>query len=1007
MALSQGNRRSVYSGAAWVFSALLLTVLMAGCGGGAASVSVPPPPPPPPPFQARAFPGDFFMRLPTAASDGPIPAAAYDQALKEIFVSDPNFNSVEVYSTVDGHHVGEISIPGPAGLGFSPDFSKLYVGTITPYVYVVDPAGLHVTGEIVFPASMLSLSLGATGATLMPVMPYAMADGTLMLGVGYTRESSSTAFLVVVEGLVRYNPSGETFTPANPGPSNLASNPARSLDGKFLFVYGFGNAGYALLLYSSDVQGYLNVSGQVQNGGVFLAANADGSQFATVQETVAAGTGSFNSQINFWGANLQPQTQTYTVNAPVYSAVYSRDGKYLYLMTNVEYLLSLNTQTGMPAGYQGLSVGTSLFGVPPFFDVDETYHLFGGGAGGVFILNASQMQSSPPGAIADFSAVPSTQANPNVGPVSGGTQVQFIPAPTGAGSADGVTSSMEAYFGATPATQDVVAPYPSSSDGENFLTAAAPAAANPGPVTVVLTDANSNVAFLPDAFTYGPRVLRVVPNAASPAGGDRVTIYAYGLGFFDLTDIHVTMGGVQVNMRDAVLNSYASNTYPEQSVTVTVPAVTPGWADVTVTTSNGSDTLKRGMQYLNQEVNVAGGVFGFAVYDAERDLFYLTGTANSVAVFNPNTQSFGSPLQSPTISAGATLQKEALTPDNSKLLVVDQTDQSVVVFDLAGGTSAAVKTTLASDPANTLVQPVDVQVAANQRAFVTITPCVANAMREINLTNLTLQARTDMTSACAAYVPYPEYGATSWDGSRILYGGSSGQEFGEQPSGPEYLWSYDSASDTFSGPSTVSDTPWVSGLPAIDADGGVWALAGGVLDHGMLPLVPIAQPGLDARLNETGSLLYALGFDGGEITVSDTHNGRWQLMLVGQGTAITPTPSYFNATRPLATDPTGTKIVMCYGLESGLSYFELAVVPLAVGTVSPGTATAGGTIRVRGSGFVPGTTAKIGGQTAACTEVDSETLSCTVPALAAGATSMALTNPDGQSYSFENAFVVQ
>jgi hypothetical protein len=229
------SRGSVCLLVAWL-TTLLLVIMPCGCGGGTSSAPPPPPPPPPPAFQPRPFPGDFFMRLPTAASDGPIPAAAYDQALKEIFVSDPNFNSVEVYSTADGHKVGEVSIPGPAGLGFSPDFSKLYVGTITPYVYVVDPAGLHVTGRIALPASMLTFSPGATGATLMPVMPYPMADGSLMLGMGFTSQSSSAAVLVGVEGLVRYDVGTGTFTPANPGPSDLGANPARSLDGKLLFV---------------------------------------------------------------------------------------------------------------------------------------------------------------------------------------------------------------------------------------------------------------------------------------------------------------------------------------------------------------------------------------------------------------------------------------------------------------------------------------------------------------------------------------------------------------------------------------------------------------------------------------------------------------------------------------------------------------------------------------------------------------------------------------------------
>jgi hypothetical protein len=196
-----------------------------------------------PGVQARAFPGDFFIRLPTAASDGPIPAAAFDQALKEIFVNDQNFNSVEVYSTVDGHHVGEISIPGPAGLGFSRDFSKFYVGTITPNVFAVDPASENVLG-----------------------------------------------------------------------------------------------------------------------------------------------------------------------------AFFSRDGKYLYLATQLSHVIVVDTQTGTLAGYVGFATGSLAF-YPTLFDVDETYHLIGSGAGGVFILDASKPQTTAPAAMAIFIG-PSTAATPNVGPLA-------------------------------------------------------------------------------------------------------------------------------------------------------------------------------------------------------------------------------------------------------------------------------------------------------------------------------------------------------------------------------------------------------------------------------------------------------------------------------------------------------------------------------------------------------------------------------------------------------------
>ncbi|MGH9865828.1 MAG: IPT/TIG domain-containing protein, partial [Candidatus Acidiferrales bacterium] len=645
----------------------------------------------------------------------------------------------------------------------------------------------------------------------MPVMPYAMTDGSIFLAMGVTPESSSSA-TVDVAHLVRYVPTTQTFTLADPNASGLTAVPARSGDGNYLVCVGVNNSAQALFLYSISAGGYVATSSPLQGQSAFVAANADGSQFASLGEIPAPG--SFTPQVTFWSKTLNSE-HTQTVSGPVMSGpIYSRDGNYIYLMSQA-VLSALNTQTGAPAGYLGISIG-SLFPLPQFFDVDETYHLFGSiSPGGALIVNASQLQTSPPTAIPLFIG-PSTEANPNVGPMAAGTQVQFIPAPNGSGSADGIASSMEAYFGSTPATQDTVAPYPASSDAENFLTATAPAASIPGPVSVLLTDANNNPVFLPDAYTYEPHLLRVEPNVASAAGGDQVTIFAYGLGFFDIADINITVGGAAVDMKKATLNSYASFAYPEQSVTFPVPAGTPGWADIVLTTSNGTDTLKRGLQYLQVDTSVAGGPFGFAVYDLVRDRFYLTGKGNSVGVFDPGSQTLLPPLQSPAVSSGAVLQGEALTPDNSKLLVADPVDQLVVIFDLAGGTSTVVKVILPSDPTVTLSAPMSIATAAGNRAFVSLSPCVPDPVREINLTDLSVQTRPDAASTCAPNAPYPELGGSSADGSTIIFAGNSGTE----PPGTENIWRYDATSDTFQGPSLIADTPWQIGKGAADSDGG-------------------------------------------------------------------------------------------------------------------------------------------------------------------------------------------
>jgi IPT/TIG domain len=973
-------------GVAVVF--LILILCLVGCGGGTSSPSSSGSGSAPP-FQARAFPGDYFMRLPNWDGGTFVPDEAYDPTSKEVFISNPDMNAIEVYSTVTGQYVGQISVPGPAGLSFSPDYTQLTIGTITPYFYTANPATLHVIAQVAVPASQLATD--QSGNTTLPIMPYAMSDGSIFWGMGVAPESASTAYVGIVH-LVRYVPATQTFTLEDPNASGLTANPARSGDGNYLICVGVSNAGQALFLYSISAGGYVATSSALQGQSASVAANADGSQFAALEEINAPE--SPTPLVTFWSQTLSPENTYSNIPQTILNApVYSRDGNYLYLMSQT-VLYALNTQT-VSTGYLGISIG-SLFPSMQFFDVDETYHLFGGiPPGGMAIVNASQPQTAFPTAVPDFTT-PSAEANPNVGPTAGGTPVQFAPAPTGSGSADGIASSMEAYFGSIPATNDAVAPNPDSSDGENFLTATAPPPANPGPVSVLLTDANSNPTFLPDAYTYGPHILRVGPNTASAAGGEQITITAYGLGYFDLNTIHVTIGGAAAN--PISLNSYAGIGYPEQTVTVIVPPGTPGWANIVLTTPNGTDTLKNGLEYLQTETNLTSGQFEFAVYDSVRNLFYLTGNGNTVAVFNPQTQTMQQPLQSSAVSSGAVLESEAMTPDSNTLLVADPADAIVVIFNLTAGSSTTVKVLLPSDPTVTLSAPMSIAAAADNRAFVSLSPCIPDPVREINLTNLTVQTRPDAASTCALYVPYPELGGSSGDGSTIIFAENNQTE----PPGPENVWLYSAASDTFQGPTLIADTPWVQGYAATNGNGSVISLSQGTLDQRLLPLVPIGAGALDCRLNETGSLLYGLAING-SVAVSDTRNGHLLLTtleLPAGSSGLTVGPY-----RALAIDPIGQQILVA--TQTGLSYFNLGVIPLAVGTVSPSQGPAGTTIQIKGSGFVSGTSVQIGGQSAACSDVDSETISCTVPSLSSGQTYVTLSNPDGQTYSFESAFLVQ
>jgi hypothetical protein len=130
--------------------------------------------------------------------------------------------------------------------------------------------------------------------------------------------------------------------------------------------------------------------------------------------------------------------------------------------------------------------------------------------------------------------------------------------------------------------------------------------------------------------------------------------------------------------------------------------------------------------------------------------------------------------------------------------------------------------------------------------------------------------------------------------------------------------------------------------------------------------------------------------------VTDTHDGL-QLIKIGDlSTGIYGAP---------AVNTAGDEILA--NIAGGVAYFQLSVVPLAVGTVSPAQGSAGTSIVVTGSGFVAGTAVTIGGKKAACTLTNGQSLACIVPSLNSGAFPMALANPDGQTDSLEYAFVVQ
>src|SRR6266850_1088846 len=74
------------------------------------------------------------------------------------------------------------------------------------------------------------------------------------------------------------------------------------------------------------------------------------------------------------------------------------------------------------------------------------------------------------------------------------------------------------------------------------IQASSPPSVTSGVVNLTAYFQNGWLAIAPDAFSYGPQILQLLPNAGTNTGGDSVQIYGYGFGS-DPTKITVKIGG--------------------------------------------------------------------------------------------------------------------------------------------------------------------------------------------------------------------------------------------------------------------------------------------------------------------------------------------------------------------------------------------------------------------------------------------------------------------------------
>ncbi len=545
--------------------------------------------------------------------------------------------------------------------------------------------------------------------------------------------------------------------------------------------------------------------------------------------------------------------------------------------------------------------------------------------------------------------------------------------------------------------------------------------------------------------------MKTLPKAGNNSGGDIAQIYGYGFGN-DTNRPTVTIGGATATIQKienlgAVEPSVGlDTTYPFalQSITLQTPPGTAGTADVVVKSDSGTATVTGGFQFLQSvQVNANPHLYKFALYDQRRQVVYASYEAGIDVFPLPNAlPTTGAPsLFCPSrMEAGpcpdADLRGLALSPNGSQLIAADFGSQNIFLIDpdVPGDVSWVPLNAPGFGPAR-------VTATSNQTVFVSLQsvasspgPC-NGCLWQLNISTRTITAAPQPQVAAMTATPLLQSDAS---GDRIFVA------FQANTAGAEALWSANNpatfAASTVNEPITdIATAPdgTMFATSSNNISGGSSAIATGasgieirdatlnlVSARGAAELEQFAAgtnaPGI--AMHPSGAVAYQPWLDGpapaeepngpppsslrGGIDIFDARSGELKLRvalpepLAAHSDDVDAVHAQF-----LALDETGQRIFAI--TKSGLTVLQLAALPLGIGTLSTNAiAAAGGTsVNVRGSGFVSGVIATVGGKNSAVTFVDASTITITTPTVTAGPQQLTLMNPSGETSSLDAAFV--
>ena len=594
----------------------------------------------------------------------------YDESRNLLFATNPGLNELDVFSGQTFSLTARIPVPQPWGIDQMADGNTLVIGTAAQEIVTVDENTFAVTQH---PFS----AAGTGGVSLFFPNVVAMANGEVLM-IGQEEGVDSNDILDGGQYLYEWDSIANTFTQLEPSAQSQTvgwetDSLARSADHEWAVF-----AADQFYLYSSSSDSLTSVPLSAVNppdnsyGVRGYAINADGTEIAvasTYQVTF------LNRSLAVLGTTPIPGAFQTGRTAVQFSA----DGQKLFLQYPLPLIIEeIDANTYTALGYLSGDVEPGGDNLERLLATDSSGHGYVGIDGGLRIVNMAQPLVPNPNPLSTTPGVPACPELDAILPLNTTQDASVLNLPSG----------VSFYVGGQPA--------PVINGGTSV---SIPASSTPGPADIECVDASGDTEVATEGVSYGVDPVGFGANLLPPSGNP--ISYLFGFGFYPGSQLNYQTNppftgsllvGSQPASNPTQIGAVWSGT-TQEGLTFQVPGGSPGeTVGVNVSSSLGNGSLSSvATYYPAANIIPASGLLQL-LYDTHRNLLYAL-KSNEVAVLNPSTLQWQSPITFPSNAPG-TYDTMELTPDGSELVVAGMagTEPQLLVLDPDGVVAPAVFT---------------------------------------------------------------------------------------------------------------------------------------------------------------------------------------------------------------------------------------------------------------------------------------------------------------------------